>query len=121
MLAILDLGPTILGYRAEGKLESADVDRAFEEVDERLASGGKIRIYAEILSLMGLSLNALWDDFRQSIQHWNVIPRIEKVAVVTDIEWLRRTAHWEDRMFRGLEIQAFTLEDRDKAQAWLDA
>jgi hypothetical protein len=121
MLAILDLGPNILGYRAEGKLESADIDRAFEVVDERLAAGGKIRVYTEVASLMGISLNALWDDFRQSIQHWNVIPRIEKVALVTDIEWLRRAAHWEDRMFRGLQIQAFTLDERDEAHAWLES
>ena len=49
------------------------------------------------------------------------IPRIEKVALVTDIEWLRRAAHWEDRMFRGLQIQAFMLADREEAQIWLQA
>jgi hypothetical protein len=100
-------------------LERADIDRAFAEVDARLANGGKIRVYTEVVSLMGINLNSVWDDFRQSVQSWNVIPRIEKVALVTDIEWLRRAAHWEDRMFRGLQIQAFMLADREEAQIWL--
>ena len=121
MLANLDFGPNVLAYRVEGRLERADIDRAFAEVDARLAGGGKIRVYTEVISLMGISLNSIWDDFRQSVQSWNVIPRIEKAALVTDIEWLRRAAHWEDPMFRGLQIQAFVLADREEAQIWLQA
>jgi hypothetical protein len=119
MLTILELGPSILAYRVEGKLDSADVARAFNAVDERLAKNAKIRVYAEIVSLTGMSVNAVWEDFRKSIEHWDVLPRIEKVALVTDIEWLRRAARMEDRMFRRLQMEAYTLAESEEARAWL--
>ena len=119
MLTILEFGPNILAYRVEGKLDSADIARAFAEVDERLAASGKIRVYAEVVSLTGMSVNAVWEDFRKSIEHWDVLPRIEKVALVTDIEWLRRAARLEDRIFRRMEMEAYTLAEREEARAWL--
>jgi hypothetical protein len=119
MLAILDLGPDILAYRVEGKLEASDIDRAFAAVDRRLAEGGKIRIYAEVISLTGMGLNAIWEDFRKSIEHWDALPRIDRVALVTDVEWLRRVTHLEDRMFRRIQMDAFPLAEREEARAWL--
>lgn len=121
MLTILELGPNILAYRVEGKLDGADIDRAFAAMDQRLAASGKIRVYAEVVSLAGMRANAVWEDFRKSLAHWDVLPRIEKVALVTDIEWLRRAARLEDRIFRRMEMEAYTLDERDDARAWLTA
>lgn len=121
MLSLLDLGPDVLAYRAEGKLERADIDRVFAEVDRKLESGDGIRVYGEVRSLSGISLDALWRDLRLSLQRWNAISKIEKAALVTDLEWLRKAAVWEDRAFRGIEIRTFPLSEEAEARAWVRA
>lgn len=119
MISILELGPNVLAYRAEGKLERADIERVFAELDRRLSSGEKIRIYAEVHSLSGISLEALWEDVRLGIQRWSAIAKIEKAALVTDLEWVRKAAVWEDRVLRGLHMRTFPLSGRAEAQVWV--
>ena len=33
MISIIDIAPNVLAYRVEGKVEKADIDRVFGEVD----------------------------------------------------------------------------------------
>lgn len=121
MITVLDLGPNVIAYRAEGRLERSDIDRVFEEVDQKLAGGRKVRVYSEVHTFSGISLDGLWQDIRQSIERWKSISSIEKAALVTDVGWLRKAAIWEDRVFFGIEIRTFSLAERVDAEAWVRA
>lgn len=121
MISILDLQPNVLAYRVEGKLEREDIDRVFVEVDRKLATGQKIRVYAEVHSITGMTLEAIWQDIKLGIQRMNLIARIERAAVVTDIGWLRTAAIWEDKMFGGLQMRTFHLSQQMEAQAWVQS
>jgi hypothetical protein len=119
MLEVLDLGPHVLAYRVEGKIDRQDIERVFAELDRMLATESKLRVYAEVQSFSGITLDALWQDIRLGIQRLNVIPRIEKAALVTDTGWLRKAATVEDKILRGLELRTFSLDEAVEAQAWL--
>lgn len=119
MLSILDLGPRVLAYHVEGKVEREDVDRVFAEMDRKLASDEKLRVYAEVESMTGVSLDALWQDVRLGIQRWSALSRIDRAALVTDLGWLRRATIWEDRLLRGIHLRTFPLAERDEARAWV--
>ena len=120
MISTLDVGPGVLGYHVDGKLQREDIDRAYAELDRTLASAEKIRVYAEVDSLSGTP-GALWEDLRQGFQHWNVIPRIEKVAVVTDLGWVRNVTELEDKLFRGMDMRVFPLARAAEARSWIQA
>ena len=119
MLSVLDLGPNIVAYRADGALDRADIDRVFADLDRKLATPANLRIYGEVHSLSGLSIGAVWEDIRLSLQRWRIVSRIEKGALVTDIQWLKRAAIWEDKIFHGIHIRTFPLARQVEAQIWV--
>jgi hypothetical protein len=119
MLSILDIGPRILAYRAEGRIERDDIDRIIREVDRQLSSGETFRVYAEVFSLTGMSLDAFWRDILASAQRWTAMFRIDRAALVTDLEWLRRSAGGEQVSLPGIEIRTYTLAEQAEARHWL--
>lgn len=121
MISILQLQPNVLAYRVEGKLEREDIDRIFAEVDRKLATGEKIRVYAEVHSITGMTLEAIWQDLKLGIQRMNLISKIERAALVTDLGWLRTAVAFEEKMFGGLSIRAFQLSQQMEAQAWVQS
>jgi hypothetical protein len=121
MIDILDLGLNVIAYRVDGRVDSADIDRLFEEIDVRLATGGKFRVYVEVPSISGISLDALLKDVRLGLQRLDVLRRIEKAALVTDNQWLRMAAMIDDRVLRGVHIRVFRLAEQVEARTWIQS
>lgn len=119
MLTILELGPNVLGYHVDGRLDAADIERVFGEIDRTLATQDKIRVYGEVHSLAGMTMDALWRDLRLSVNHLGALSRVEKVALVTDIGWLKSAAGLENRMFGNMEIRVFSLAEQLEARTWI--
>lgn len=122
MIEILRLGvDDILGYRLDGRVEATDVDRLVNAADRKLASHEKLSVYAEVHSLAGLTLEAIVRDLEATVRRLNWFTRFTKVAVVTDAPWLRTVARVEDVLFRGIQIRAFSLAEKEQALTWLKA
>lgn len=121
MIEVLRLGPAVLGYRIDGAIERADIERAFAEADERLSREGSVRVYLEVHAVQGITWDALWRDVWMGLQRLNLVPRIERAALVTDLEWLRRAASVPDRLIPGLEIQGYPLAEQAQAQSWVQS
>lgn len=119
MISILEIGPRILGYRVEGRVEREDVDRVIAEVDRQLSAGETFRVYAEVFSVTGMSMEAIWRDVLASAQRWTALFRIDRAALVTDVEWVRRAAGVERRMLPGMEIRIVPLAEQAEARLWL--
>jgi hypothetical protein len=120
-ITILDLGPRIVAYRLDGRIEKSDVDRSFEAFDRALAAPDSIRLYAEVESFSGIGVDALLRDFRLGIQRIGALSRIERAAVVSDVDWINRIARIEDHVFRGIDIRIFAPEDAAQARSWVES
>ncbi|HYE96598.1 MAG TPA: STAS/SEC14 domain-containing protein [Rubricoccaceae bacterium] len=121
MIEVLNVGPDVLAYRINGRIERVDIERAFIEVDRRLAREGPLRAYVEVLSLDGISLDALGRDVWLGMQRLGLFPRLEKVALVSDSDWLQTLPSLPNPLMPRLEARAFPLQERAQAQAWVKA
>ena len=119
MLEIVDLGPEVLGYRADGKIEGADVARVFAELDRKLAASDRVRVYAEVVSFSGMTPDALWREIQGSFGRMSTLGKIPRAALVTDIGWIRSAGVLQDRLFSGIEIRTFTLAEAEQARTWI--
>jgi hypothetical protein len=119
MISMLEIGPRILAYRAEGRIEREDVDRVIAEVDRQVSSGETFRVYAEVFSISGMSLDALWRDITASAQRWTALFRIDRAALVTDLEWMRGAAGGDRLSFPGMVIRTYPLAEQTEARHWL--
>ena len=82
------LPENVLGFEAKGEVTGADYETVLiPAVDEMLARRKKIRfLYHLGNEFAGIDAKAMWDDAKVGLQH---LTGWERVAVVTDVGWIR--------------------------------
>lgn len=107
----------VIAITAKGRVSAADYrDVVVPLVEESLKQHDKVRLYYELgPEFSGIDASASWKDFKLGIGH---LSRWERMAVVTDVEWIRITMN----VFRFLmpgQLRVFTTEQAADARAWI--
>lgn len=119
MEALTGLPQGTIGFAAAGEVTADDYRVVLvPAIDQALMDHKKIRLLFELgTDYRGYEAGALWQDTKLGLGHWS---DFEKVAVVTDVEWIRDSV----RAFKFLmpaEVAVFGLADEDRARQWLIA
>jgi stage II sporulation SpoAA-like protein len=120
MLATISgLPDNVVAFAAKGRVTRRDYDEVLTPaVDEALKRHPKVRCYYELGSqFTGMDAGAAWEDFKLGIGH---LTRWEKVAVVTDVDWIRHTMNAFRFLMPG-EIKVFPTTEAAEARAWISA
>jgi hypothetical protein len=85
---ISGLPATVLGFSAKGKVTAEDYETVIiPAVEARFAHQKKLRLLYYIgEEAEGFEAAAMWDDTKLGMKH---ITGWERIAIVTDIEWMR--------------------------------
>ncbi len=85
---ITGLPENVLGFTARGKVTAEDYENVvIPEVEKKLAKFPKLRCLYHIGDeFEGYEAGAMWDDAKVGLGH---ITAWEKIAIVTDVEWIR--------------------------------
>ena len=108
----------VVGIRINGKIEKTDMEKITREMEEKLKSQEKLRIYVELQSFGGISFEAFIEDIKLGFSH---LREFERKAVVSDKTWVAKLADWGGQLIPSMEVKHFTFEERDKALAWVQA
>lgn len=94
----------------------AYADKLVPLIDAKLEKHDHIKCLIVVdEAFISYTAGAAWDDMMLGIRHWN---RFERIAVVTDIGWLRVSM----RVFAPLipaEFKLFELAQLDEAKGWI--
>jgi hypothetical protein len=114
---ITDLPETVLGFKASGELTSDDYrDVLVPDVEAALETQYKLRLlYLLGDDVTGFSPGAAWQDTKVGLKN---VTRWDKVAVVTDKDWLRHSVDMFGYLMPG-EIKAFTRAEEPDARTWI--
>lgn len=114
---ISDVPDSVLGFRASGELTSDDYRNVLvPAVRAALQTGDKLRLlYLLGEGVTGFTPGAAWQDAKVGMAHPT---RWEKIAVVTDREWLRHSVDIFGYLIPG-EVKAFTMAQEADARAWI--
>jgi hypothetical protein len=114
---IPDLPANVVGAEAVGRVETADYKDVLEPaVAEALRSHEKVRLVLVLgEEFEGYSASAAWEDTKLGIGHWDTW---ERIAVVTDRDWIEHTIRALSWMLPG-EVRVFPTDRRDEAIAWV--
>lgn len=106
-----------LGFRARGQVTADDYERVLvPDVEAAFALNRKLRlIYVIDADFSGFDPGAMWDDARLGWRHFSGWDRI---ALVTDVTWIRGTAHAMGFAIPA-DFQLFQLAELEQAQAWV--
>jgi hypothetical protein len=120
MLRLLeDLPENVLGVEATGKVTDEDYERVLlPAVRERREAHRRIRfVYVLGEDFDGWTMGAMWEDAKLGLED----PRAwEKIALVSDKDWLRHTVKAFAWMIPG-EVRFFGLDGLDEAKRWVAA
>ncbi len=106
----------ITGFRLTGYIEDEKFDEAVGKIEEMLKHHKKLRVYAEVEKIRGMSVNTLMKDIHFKLKHWR---DFEKEAVVSDKGWIESWVNFASRFFPQIEVKHFSFEERDKALEWI--
>lgn len=107
----------VIAFAARGKVTRSDyADVLVPKVEEAFARHKKIRCYYELGPLFsGMDPGAAWEDFKVGLEH---VSGWEKVAIVTDVDWILRAVNILRFMVPG-EIRVFGSNQASEARTWI--
>jgi hypothetical protein len=116
MIEIVEgLPKNVVGFAVSGRLTMDDCREVLvPAVAKSLKRHEKIRLYYELNSRFP---GASWDDLDFGLEHFS---RCERVAIVTDIGWVRLTVK-ALRFLIPSEIRVFTTLEVDEGRDWIRA
>jgi hypothetical protein len=116
MLELIDgLPGNVVGIAVSGRLTMQDCqDVLVPAMHKSLKRHDKIRLYYELNSRFP---GAAWDELDLGLEHAS---RCERVAIVTDISWVRLTVK-ALRFLIPSEIRVFPTDQADEGRAWIRA
>ena len=118
MLEIMqDMPDNVVAVRASGKVSGKDYDNVLvPAVEGGLRKHGKIRVLYQLSNdFSGFTAGAMFDDAKLGIRH---LTEFEKIAVVTDVEWISRAVQLFS-FFIPCPVKIFGNNDMSWAKAWL--
>jgi hypothetical protein len=107
----------VLAFACKGHVTRADYETVLiPAVEKALRQPGKLRLYYQIgPDFKGIGVGAMWDDFKVGMEH---LSRWERIAVVTDVDWIRYTIRAFSFLMPGV-AKILGLNERAEAQKWI--
>ena len=118
MLELIDgLPDNVVGVKAIGEVEDDDYDDVLvPAIDAARSAHDKIRLlYVLGPEFTGYEADAMWEDTKLGARTFT---SYDKVAVVTDTDWLRRTVKAFGWMMPG-EVKVFPAGSLAEATTWV--
>ncbi len=112
-----DFPDNVAAFVCHGRVTKDDYDTVLiPDVEKRLEQHEKVRIYYEFASdFDGIDPAAAWEDTKVGFSHFL---RWERVAVVTDVEWIKQTMRFFGFLMPA-EVRAFHLAEAARAREWI--
>ena len=120
MIEVLkDFPDNVVALACRGDVTRQDYETVLEPcVEEALGRHDKIRLYYEIGSdFTAIEPGAVWEDFKVGVAH---LSRWERIAVVTDVDWMRQTMRLFNFIIPG-DVRIFPTAEAPQARAWITA
>jgi hypothetical protein len=111
---------SILTFEVDGKVDKVSFINTMRKVLREMETSEGVRLCVRVSSIQGVTLDALWESLKfalTSLQEF--LSQINRIAWVTDKQWLAVVANIEDKLLPGIDEQVFPFEQEDDAIAWL--
>jgi len=111
------LPDNVVGFNARGRVTRRDYETVLiPAVEAAVKRHDKIRLYYELgREFEGIDPGAVLDDFEIGIRR---LPHWEKLAVVTDVEWIRMAVGAFAFMIHG-KVKIFPASQARAAREWI--
>jgi hypothetical protein len=116
---LTDFPENVVAFVCKGQVTKGDYDNVLvPAVTTALKTHDKVRLYYETAGdFGGVDPGAMWADFKVGMEH---LTRWERIAVVTDVDWIRHTMQFFSFMMPGA-TKVFPRAQAAQAREWIAA
>jgi len=107
----------VIAVSCKGKITKSDYDTVLvPTIEKALSAHDKVRLYYEAgPGFAGIEPAAAWEDFKVGMEHFT---RWQRVAVVTDVDWIKHTMQIFSFIMPG-DMRVFRTSEAEQARAWI--
>ena len=121
MFKVMQNGTNRLDLEMSGKLDAKEVKIALDELVSKSANIENGKMLYDVIDFHLPSLSAIGIEFSRLPSMLGFIKKFDRAAVLTDKVWLQKVSELEGALSPGLEIKAFTRDQKKEAEAWLSS
>lgn len=121
MLQKLDLGTNkVVAFRWEGDFNLEAFEQAMNKFLPELRSRERMNVYIEIASIGKFEAAAIWEDIKFGFKNMKELrDKIEKIAIVTEEDWVRTLAETAYKFIPGIKLQTYVFKDLKEARTFV--
>lgn len=119
MINISPLTPHAHCIAAVGEFRQADVETLITFVKDHNEKGGGGNLLIDVTSLADISLSAVLKEMGHMAMFAKYIYSLNRIAIVSDEEWIRTAARLESAVLPGLVYQVYDDDEAEAARAWI--
>lgn len=116
MITVETIAPGLLALTVTGKIEKSDLDAAIPAIEKAYGETEKISVVADLSGFEGISAEAFVGDLRYGLSHLGDLKRYDRVAVITDRDWIEALVWVEGKLVPGATVRCFEPGERDDAR-----
>ena len=119
MFKVTRKGVNRLDIELSGKLNAAEMETALDELVAKSEGIENGKMLYDVIDFHLPSLDAIVIEFSRLPSMFGLLKKFKRAAVLSDKTWLKKVSEFEGALFPGLEIKAFSRDQKAEAEAWL--
>ena len=121
MFKVTPNGKNRIDIELSGKLDSDEMRAALDDLVDKSDDIDNGKMLYDVIDFHMPSLSAVAIEFSRLPEMFGLIRKFSKAAVLSDKSWIKKVSELEGLLIPGLEIKAFSRDQREVAEAWLEA
>lgn len=118
MIQSLTIAEQLIAVTVSGTVNKDDWEKVADAVHHALQHHENVCVYADLTHLDSITGGAVYEDAKVGIQNLGNLDQFNRVAVVTDKDWVQRTVEFSQKLLPGVEVTVFPSADSDEAHQW---
>ncbi len=119
MLNIEELSPRAHRITVMGPFHYEDAEKFVAFAKERLAAKDGGNLLIDLTALADFTFSAVSDQLMHVPSLLKFVYSLDRIAIISDEEWLRSAARLESILLPGVEYQVYDDDEADTALAWV--
>lgn len=119
MIEIETLSPKAHRISVMGAFHFDDAERLVAFAKEQLAGGARGNLLIDLTSLADFTLSAISDQLIHIPAMLQFVYSLDRIALISDEEWLRSAARLESMLLPGVTYQVYDDDEANAALAWV--
>lgn len=109
----------VVAFCIDGAVDQMAMMQVFGMIGQVSQAHGKVRIYQEVKNIGSVEIDAIIEKIKFLFS--SGLSVFERVVIVTDKSWVQKVAALEDKVFNGIDIKAFSFDDKAEAIKYIQA